>query len=86
MSLTSLGHLKSTALLCIGLALNGCTTLGPDYREPEVDWLDEWKTALYGQLGMPEAQSENDLRFWWTLFDDPVLNKLIDLAKLTLFN
>jgi len=68
-------------LFCMGLALNGCTTLGPDYQEPEVGWLDEWETALYGQMGTPEAQSEIDLRFWWRLFDDPALNQLIELAK-----
>ena len=81
MSLTSWGHLKGAALLCMGLALSGCTTLGPDYQEPEVGWLDGWETALYGQLGTPEEQSEIDLRFWWQLFDDPALNQLIELAK-----
>ncbi len=74
-------RLNSAILLFVGIALSGCTTLGPDYQEPKVDWLDEWQTALYGQVGKPEAQSENDLRFWWTLFDDPALNQLIELAR-----
>jgi len=74
-------RLNSAILLFVGIALSGCTTLGPDYQEPKVDWLDEWETALYGQVGTPEAQSENDMRFWWTLFDDPALNQLIELAR-----
>ena len=75
---------ESSDGICVfgaGITLSACTTLGPDYQEPEVDWLDDWETALYGQLGTPDAQSEKDLRFWWSLFDDPALNRLIDLAR-----
>ena len=61
--------------------LNACTTLGPDYQEPPVEWLEDWNTSLYGQVGTTENQAEIDLRFWWRLFDDPVLNRLIDAAK-----
>jgi outer membrane protein TolC len=55
--------------------------VGPDFEEPKAQWLSEWQTDLYGQLGNPEAESEVDLRFWWQLFDDPVLNQLIDTAR-----
>lgn len=61
--------------------LNACTTVGPDYQEPPVDWLEDWNTSLYGQVGSPVKQAEIDLRFWWRLFDDPALNRLIDAAK-----
>ncbi len=70
-----------TALLCAALILNGCTTLGPVFQAPEVAWLDDWKTSLHGQLGTQQAQFELDLRFWWRLFDDPVLNRLIESAR-----
>ena len=69
------------ALFCVALTLNACTTLGPDYQEPEVDWLDEWHSTLYGQTGAPEQQTAADLHFWWRLFDDPVLNRLIETAR-----
>ncbi len=44
-------------------------------------WLDDWQSDLYGQLGDPQQQSQVDLSFWWRLFDDPVLNGLIETAK-----
>jgi len=73
--------LKRAAVLCAALALNACTTLGPDYEEPQVDWLDGWQTSLYGQIEAPQQQAEADLRFWWQLFDDPVLNSLIEATR-----
>ena len=73
--------LKSLTLLMLAFVLNACATLGPDYQEPKIKWLDDWQSDLYGQIGSPEQQSQIDLRFWWRLFDDPVLNGLIELAK-----
>mgnify|MGYP001825029060 CR=1 FL=1 len=72
---------NSLALIATALALSACTTLGPDYEEPTVEWLETWQTNLYGQAGGVEQQSELDLRFWWQVFDDPVLNGLIDVAR-----
>ena len=65
-------------LLFCGLALGGCTTLGPDFREPEVEWLQDWQPTLYD----PAADSEPaDLEFWWRQFNDPSLNRLIEAAR-----
>jgi len=72
---------KYVAPLITVWVVAACATLGPDYREPEIDWLDEWDSELYGQVGSPEEQSQVDLRFWWHLFNDPVLNQLIEFAK-----
>jgi NodT family efflux transporter outer membrane factor (OMF) lipoprotein len=69
------------ALIGVALALNACTTLGPDYQEPEVGWLAAWQTNLYGQAGDPVQEGAVDLGFWWQLFDDPVLNELIATAR-----
>ena len=69
------------ALLWMSLVLSACTTLGPDYQEPGVEWLSGWQTDLYGQIGDRQQQSDVDLRFWWQLFDDPVLNGLIETAR-----
>ena len=63
------------------LIVSACTTLGPDYQKPEVPWLQEWHTDLYGQIKDPSEQFEQDLEFWWHLFDDKVLNSLIETAK-----
>ena len=36
------------------LAASACVTVGPDYEEPDVAWLHEWQSDLYGQVGQPE--------------------------------
>ena len=63
------------------LALSACATVGPDFVEPDVAWLHEWQSDLYGQVGQPEQQAQADLRFWTQLFNDPVLNGLIETAR-----
>jgi NodT family efflux transporter outer membrane factor (OMF) lipoprotein len=68
-------------VLCSALALSACTTLGPDYQEPQVEWLNKWQPDFYGQLDLDRADSEQDLRFWWKLLEDPVLDRLIGIAR-----
>ncbi len=83
---------KLGSLILVLLA--GCTTLGPDYKVPEVSWLDQWYSELYGELDASPVSgdspqentnsqgiAETDLQFWWTLFEDPTLNSLIDSAQ-----
>ncbi len=67
--------------LLLSAFVTGCTVLGPDHEKPEVDWLEDWRTDLYGQLANPEQQQKTDLRFWWTVFNDPILNALIETAR-----
>ncbi|NVK40505.1 MAG: TolC family protein [Oceanospirillaceae bacterium] len=68
---------RHLAMLSTALLLGACSTLGPDYREPEVEWLAQWQPDLYGQAGAPDQAFERQLQFWWQLLDDPVLNDLI---------
>jgi len=74
------GVQKAFVVVCAMLALQACTTLGPDYEEPEVEWLGDWLTDLYGQA-LPTGTTEEDLDFWWQAFNDPVLNGLIETAR-----
>ncbi|MCG6860654.1 MAG: TolC family protein [Chromatiaceae bacterium] len=74
-------RLSASVLVWCVLTLNGCTTLGPDFEEPEVKWLSRWQPDLYGQVVDPGKQGATDLRFWWRLFDDPVLDRLIKQAR-----
>lgn len=62
------------------VSLSRCVTVGPDYVPPEIDWVDIWETELVQQIGDREPNGF-DLRFWWLLFEDPVLNDLIYLAR-----
>lgn len=69
--------------LTLMLSLQACTTLGPDYTEPTVDWVEDWETTLYGQVQESSAHTpqQEDLSFWWSAFNDPVLNALIEIAR-----
>jgi NodT family efflux transporter outer membrane factor (OMF) lipoprotein len=59
--------------------LTACTVLGPEYQEPEIDWLTSWQPSNYGKKQVEQKQM--DLRFWWTVFNDPILNQLIETAR-----
>ncbi|MGB5330295.1 MAG: RND transporter, partial [Gammaproteobacteria bacterium] len=54
-----------------GLVLGGCT-VGPDYVRPEADVNPSW---LESSETLQEEPAE--IREWWTAFDDPVLNRLV---------
>jgi len=57
--------------LC-SLLLSGCQ-VGPDYTPPEVAVTDQWhQEAIEGLEG-----GSADLQTWWKVFDDPVLESLI---------
>ena len=61
--------------------ISACTTLGPDYEEPSVAWLQKWQPSAYAESTDQTEQKQVDLRFWWHLFNDPILNRLIDKAR-----
>lgn len=73
--------LRWLGLACLGSCLSACVAVGPDYQEPEVSWLEDWQADLYGQVVPPAQRAGDDLRFWWQLFDDPVLNTLVETAR-----
>jgi outer membrane protein, multidrug efflux system len=62
------------ALFGICLLASACTTLGPDYKRPEL--------ALPGGFeGASAAQSAPLPADWWTLYRDPQLDSLVATAK-----
>jgi len=69
--------MRMTRMRCILPAivmLTGCAAVGPDYEPPALDMPDAW-------LGDTPAGAEigwDELRAWWTLFDDPVLIELVE--------
>ncbi len=64
--------LSGVLLLC----LNACTTLGPDFSPPRADLSPQWVEAGDSRLKADAAE----LRDWWKVFDDPILDALIDEA------
>ncbi len=63
------------ALLATSLGA-GCTMVGPDFVRPDADVAGEWQEAQSANLDT----STTDYEQWWTAFNDPVLDGLIEAA------
>jgi len=74
-----LRYIKESRQILVGLGfaltLAGCTTLGPDFVRPQVPTVPDWQTTDDALSGKPA-----DLAEWWKLFNDPVLDTLINTA------
>ena len=73
--------LKLIPLLALALILlQGCfgigPKVGPDYSPPELKMQDAWHQEITKGLEDGEA----NLQTWWTVLNDPVLNRLIEKA------
>ena len=73
-------RMKNRCLLSLGIALTlilaGCTTVGPDFEKPEADIPDGWEQPAEAGL----ETSPHELVEWWKLFNDPVLDDLVEIA------
>ena len=69
------------APLLAAITLSACTTLGPDYQEPEVAWLNNWRPGLHGLASGDATGGADELAFWWGLFGDAALNELVAVAR-----
>lgn len=75
-----------TLWLAVAFATAGCSSVrdyfhnglrvGPDYGRPAAPVADEWIDSTNERL-KPESANDQD---WWSVFDDPVLNRLITTA------
>jgi NodT family efflux transporter outer membrane factor (OMF) lipoprotein len=64
----------ATAVLALVTA--ACITVGPDFVKPEVEVNPRWTEA-----DERFRISADELVDWWHIFDDPVLNRLIELGR-----
>ncbi|MEN8806593.1 MAG: efflux transporter outer membrane subunit, partial [Desulfobacterales bacterium] len=64
------------ALVILVFMINGCTMIGPDLVKPDAEILDEWMEADTPGFRAGATDYSN----WWNLFNDPVLNELIEKA------
>lgn len=55
---------------------SGCTMIGPDFTPPEAPVAPKWEESDK----KPSKSEFADYSQWWTVFNDPVLNRLIELA------
>lgn len=72
-------RVKSTALLLLAVTLSACTTLGPEFQEPEVSWLEEWQPESFSEVNSSSLDPTR-IQSWWLQFEDPVLVSLIETA------
>jgi multidrug efflux system outer membrane protein len=61
------------------ILLSGCA-VGPDFKRPESAVPAQWSAAAPPAATMPQTKADEVLARWWTVFDDPVLNDLIERA------
>jgi len=71
--------MRNFALLLIGLfmAASGCANVGPDFTPPVAPVADSWLEVQGPVLSATPGQYED----WWTVFNDPVLNGLVEEAS-----
>ena len=63
----------SLVLLC-SVSLNGCFMIGPDYIKPEPPLPESWLTERN------QLFKTGNYTNWWKLFNDPVMDQLIESA------
>lgn len=64
----------------LALLLAGCA-VGPDYRQPEFDLPQDWSAVTTNRSGT-ERPADSSGERWWSLYADPVLDRLVDEALL----
>jgi NodT family efflux transporter outer membrane factor (OMF) lipoprotein len=77
---------RSTLVVAIGtaLALNACTTVGPNYQVPDNAKVNApyANGAIDGASDAPVTQGNVPAK-WWRLYDDPVVDQLVNEALAT---
>ncbi|MGE9295242.1 MAG: TolC family protein, partial [Puniceicoccales bacterium] len=64
--------------LLLAVSLFGGCAVGPDYKKPEVETPDTWHSTIMDE---PPGEPDAPIQAWWEIFDDPVLNRLIEEAR-----
>ncbi|HSG29786.1 MAG TPA: TolC family protein, partial [Candidatus Krumholzibacterium sp.] len=72
--------MHKVAVLLVGAVLlaSGCVKVGPDFTPPSAPVAGEWLEKDEAQLTSATDHHEE----WWSVFDDPVLNGLVEEASL----
>ena len=63
-------------LISLVLLLGGCAMVGPDYVKPTPPEADKWLESEDSQI----ESRETDFSQWWTVFNDPILNTMVETA------
>ena len=63
-------------MIALAIVFSGCTLVGPDYVKPTAPEAKEWLASDDPKIESKEA----DFSDWWTVFNDPVVNDLVEAA------
>jgi outer membrane protein TolC len=67
---------SALAVILVALSSTGCTMVGPDYVRPPAPTATDWI-----ETNEPAVKREpTNVSTWWTVFQDPVLNTLVETA------
>lgn len=67
----------SVLIFISALSFGGCSPVGPDFKVPETTLPNEWKEA--SGISVNKQPLEENVK-WWEIFNDPVLNSLVQRA------
>lgn len=68
---------RSIRAILFASVVSACTTVGPDFIQPQAPLEDEWLDADPGHF----RQTPESLADWWQRFDDPTLDRLVRLTQ-----
>ena len=71
-------YFRFTVTCLSALLLAACTAVGPDFEKPQAEIPAEW--TLEAEEGL--SHEPNVLVEWWKVFDDPLLDELVEIARL----
>src|SRR5687768_5759497 len=80
----SANRLRTRAVgLAMAATLSACTTVGPDFKRPQVpSWLSDWTGGSLKSLDTETRGLRSGLvQEWWRSFNDPVLDSLVAEAQ-----
>lgn len=72
---------KGAVASCSMALIVGCQTLGPDYLTPDVPIRSKWSEVSSEISSKKEISEKIDYDKWWLVFNDEVLNSLVETAK-----
>jgi NodT family efflux transporter outer membrane factor (OMF) lipoprotein len=67
-------------VLVMLLTLLGGCTVGPDFKRPAAAVPDRWRGSVPATADGSPSAADDRLADWWTVFDEPKLNALVERA------
>ena len=65
--------------LLVSSSFSACS-VGPDYRPPQLPTPDHWSSQPSAADAVRDGRGDESLAKWWTTFNDPILDRLIQQA------